>query len=49
MFCADEKSLRALTHWIVADLNVAEGRALLAAALKHLVCSLFSLELTQTG
>lgn len=35
----DEKSTRAITVWIVADLGTKEGRAVLYNAIKHLVGS----------
>ena len=41
--CPDEVGLRAITHWIVADLNTVDGRALLYSAIKQLVSSTHSL------
>lgn len=44
MYCVvavDEAGSRSITHWIVADLNTVEGRALLYSAIRQLVILFF--------
>ena len=37
LFFAEELSLKPVTNWVIADLSIKEGRALVMAALKQMV------------